>query len=71
MQPWQLARSRLANAVQLGEPPECITELRREYRAARAAQYLRDLLSGDTPPNAEQRIELAALLAGGDADATA
>lgn len=71
MQPWRHARSRLANAVQAGEPQERINELRREYRAARAAQDLRDLLSSDFAPTREQRLELAELLAGGEADGTA
>jgi hypothetical protein len=72
MQPWRHARSRLALAVQAGEPTERITELRREYRAARAAQYLHDLLSSDFPPTGAQRAELASLLVGGgEADAAA
>ena len=71
MQPWRHARSRLANAVQAGEPFERIIELRREYRAARAAQDLRDLLSSDFAPTAEQRAELAALLVDGEADGAA
>ena len=33
--PWTIARSRLARAVQTGESPDVIDELRREYRAAR------------------------------------
>ena len=66
MQPWRQARSRLALAVQAGASEERISELRREYRAARAAQYLRDLMSSDLPPNDAQRRELAAVLAGGD-----
>ena len=71
MQPWRHARSRLANAVQAGEPQERITELRRAYKAARAAQDLRDLLQSDHAPTLEQRRELAELLVGGEADAAA
>lgn len=71
MRSWRKARSELANAVQAGQSPEIIAELRRAYRAARAAQDLRDLLASDLPPTPEQRLELAAVLAGSEADAAA
>ena len=40
-------------------------------RAARAARDLRDLLASDLPPTPEQRLELAAVLVGSEADAAA
>jgi len=60
--PWPLVRGKLARAVRDGAPPGQVDELRRTYRAARAAQGLRDLLASDLPPTAEQRRELAAIL---------
>lgn len=66
---WTRARGKLARSVRDGDPPEQVKEWRRAYRAARAAQSLRDLLSGDLPPTPEMRRELAALLLEGVADA--
>jgi hypothetical protein len=69
--PWTVARSHLARAIQRGDPPERIAELRRDYYASRARDYLADLVAirGLT---AEQRRELAdVILAGGDRDAAA
>lgn len=71
MVPWPKARSLLANAVQSGASPERIEALRRDYRAARAAHYLRDLVSAEPPLTTEQRAELARVLAGGDGIAAA
>ena len=65
--PWTLVRSQYARAIQRGDPPERI----RELRAARTEHYLRGILAEDPPMTREQRRELAALLAGGDADAAA
>ena len=64
---WTQARSHLARAVQTGQPPEVITELRREYTAARLAHLIRATAPELT---AEQRRELAGVLAGGVADAS-
>ena len=64
-------RGRLAYAARRGDPPEVIEELRREYYASRARDYLRDWLAGDPTPTADQRRELAALLVGGDTDVAA
>jgi hypothetical protein len=61
-------RARLARAARFGAPPETVASLRRDYYAARAHDYLRDWLASDPSPTAEHRAELAALLAGGDAD---
>lgn len=50
MLPWTIARSRLARAVQTGESPDVIDELRREYRAARLEHQIRAVapeLTGD------------------------
>lgn len=66
---WKRLRGLLARAVLDGAPSDRIDELRRAFRAARAAQNLRDLLAGDLPPTAAMRAELAAILTGGDADA--
>jgi hypothetical protein len=61
-------RGRLAYAARRGDPPEVIEELRREYYASRAHDYLRDWLSGDPAPTLAQRRELAEMLVkGGDA----
>jgi len=68
---WSLARARLARAVRDGASPEQVDELRRTYLAARTAQHIRDAHGGALPPTPEQRLELASLLVGGDADATA
>lgn len=69
--PWRLARSRMARAVRDGASPEQVAELRRIYLAARAKQYLDDLMSSDFPPNDVQCRELASMLAGGEADGAA
>lgn len=66
MVPWTLARSRLARAVQAGEPPEVVAALRREYSAARLAHLIRATAPQLT---ADQRAELAEVLRGGDANA--
>lgn len=63
---WTMARSRLARAIQAGEPPEVITTLRREYTAARLAHLIRSAVPDLT---AEDRLELAGVLAAGDANA--
>jgi hypothetical protein len=63
-------RARLARAIRVGESPEIITELRRDYYASRAHDYVRDWLASDPAPTPAQRRELAELLVrGGDADA--
>lgn len=65
LSPWTRARSALANAVKDGDPPERIAELRRDFRAARVLQALRDLEAIDPPLTHEQRAELAAVAMGG------
>jgi hypothetical protein len=62
-------RARLARAARFGAPPETLESLRRDYRASRAAERLREWLASEPAPTAEQRRELAALLADGGADA--
>lgn len=62
-------RARIARAVQRGEPADVITDLRRDYYASRAADYLREWITSDPAPTAAQRRELASMLAGGDGDA--
>ncbi|HUZ29929.1 MAG TPA: hypothetical protein VMU90_11845, partial [Solirubrobacteraceae bacterium] len=61
---WPKARSILANAVKDGEPASRIAELRRDFRVARTAQLVRELLSEDPPPTPDQRGELTGILAG-------
>jgi hypothetical protein len=66
-----LAKSRLACAVQRGESPERVAELRRLYYAAKAHVFLAGLISADRLLP-EHRAELADLLVrGGDADVAA
>lgn len=64
-------RARIARAVQRGEPADVITDLRRDYYAARARDYIREWITSDPAPTPAQRRELAALLQGGDADVAA
>jgi hypothetical protein len=60
-------RARLARATRAGEPAEIISELRGEYYASRARDYLRDWLAGDPAPTPAHRRELADMLVqGGD-----
>ena len=63
---WTVARARLAIAVRTGKPPEVVTELRREYAAARLAHLIRATAPQLT---AVQRAELAEVLDEGAADA--
>jgi hypothetical protein len=62
-------RAKLARATRVGEPPEIIKQLRRDYYASRARDYVREWLASEPAPTAEHRRELAALLAEGGADA--
>jgi len=55
-------RARLARAIRVGEQPEVIESLRRDYYASRARDYLREWITSDPPPTTDQRRELAALL---------
>lgn len=59
-------RARIGQATLVGKPAAHIEELRREYYASRAHDYLRELLSSDSAPTPDQRRELAALLLDGD-----
>lgn len=65
-----LAKSRLARAVQRGDSPERVAELRQDYYAARCRDYLASLISADRL-RAEQRRALADVLMGGDRDVAA
>jgi hypothetical protein len=56
-----LAKSQLANAVQRGDSPERVAELRRLYYACKARDILTGLISADRLLP-EHRTELAALL---------
>jgi hypothetical protein len=65
-----LAKSRLACAVQRGDSPERVAELRRIYYAAKARDFLTGLISADRLLP-EHRAELASLLTGRDAEVAA
>jgi hypothetical protein len=60
---WTLARSRLATAIETGQPPGVIAILRREYQAARLAHLIRTTAPGLTNT---QRADLSLVLAGDD-----
>lgn len=65
-------RARLARAVGAGEAPEVIEQIRSDYYASRARDYLRDWLASEPTPTLAQRRELADLLVkGGDAHVAA
>jgi hypothetical protein len=60
-------RGRLARAARSGAPAEVLEDLRRDYYASRAHQYIRDWLAGEPAPTPAQRRELADMLVkGGD-----
>lgn len=59
---WTHARSALAIAIRCGESPEKVARLRREYDAARAEHYLRQLVQRDPPLDDSQLVRLAAIL---------
>lgn len=66
-----LAKSRLACAVQRGDSPERVAELRRLYYACKARDFLTGLISADRLLP-EHRAELAELLVkGGGANVAA
>ena len=66
---WTQARAQLARAVQLGEPPEVVAELRRQYHACRLGYQI----TRTAPVLTErERAHLAKLvLNGGDTNAAA
>ena len=66
-----IIRARIARATQMGEPPEVIDDLRRDYYASRARDYVREWLQSDPSPTDDQRQELAALVLQGGASAAA
>ena len=65
-----LAKSRLAHSARRGDPPERIAEWRDLYYAARARDYLTDLIEADRL-RPEHRTALADLLNGGDRNGAA
>ncbi len=65
---WTKSRSALARAIQRGDPPETITELRRDYTAARAEFYLTGLVQQDPPLTVPQLVRLANVLHAACAD---
>jgi hypothetical protein len=66
---WTHVRSQIARAVKDGAPPEVVRDLRRDLRAARAEEYLRNLVVSEPPLRADQLGDLAAILSGAPAAA--
>lgn len=65
---WTKIRSQIA--IQSRHHPDLDTsELRRDLRAARAEEYIREVVAAAPPLTAEQRDRLAVLLRGTPADA--
>ena len=64
-QSWLVVRAHLGRATQQGAPPEVLSSLRADLRAARARDYLSKVLAAEPPLPAEYRRELAELLTGG------
>lgn len=62
MQPWTKVRSDLANAIKRGDDEQTQADLRRDLRAARLQQSIREAVDAWPPLTVEQRAELAALL---------
>lgn len=60
--PWTKIRSEIAVAARLN-PTADTTDLRRELKAARAAEYILNLVTSAPPLTDEQRNRLASLLA--------
>ncbi len=58
-------RARIARARRFGESDQTIAQLRQQYYAARAHEYVRDWLSSDAAPTSAQRRELADLILSG------
>ncbi len=59
-------RSQIANTVK-NHPGVDVTELRRQYKAERLAEYIKRVVDAMPPLTAAQRDRLALLLRGGDA----
>jgi aromatic ring hydroxylase len=68
MSTWQHHRARLAALRRHHGPGADTAEVERDLRAARAEQYVRQLVADEPPLTAEQRVRLVRLLTGaGDA----
>jgi len=68
MSTWQHHRARLAALRRHHGQGADTAEVERDLRAARAEQYVRQLVADEPPLTAEQRVRLVRLLAGaGDA----
>ena len=64
---WRKTRSQIAVAVRQ-HPDADVTELRRQLKAERLAEHIKQVVDSAPPLNSEQRARIAALLtSGGDA----
>lgn len=62
MDPSTICRARLARAVRVGERPEAVEDLRRDYHAAKLRDQVVTWLASTPVPSSVHRAELAALL---------
>lgn len=60
-------RAKIASGTRDGVDPETLSELRRDLRAERLADHIRQVVDAEPPLTAEQRDHLAALLHTGGA----
>lgn len=67
---WTHTRAKIANTLQK-HPSADVTELRRQLRAERLADYIERTVDASPPLTADQRDKLALLLRGGGPDAAA
>jgi hypothetical protein len=61
-------RARIAAGHRWRPDDPAVAEQRRDFRAAQADQYIRELVDTFPPLTSEQRSRLAMLLRGGDGD---
>lgn len=63
---WTKTRSTIAHTIRK-DPNADVTELRRQLKAERLAEYIEKVVDAAPPLTTEQRDKLALLLRGGDA----
>ncbi len=63
---WTSTRAKIANAKR-ANPKADVTDLRRQLKAERLADYIERTVDAAPPLNVEQRDRLVLLLRGGDA----
>lgn len=61
---WTQTRSQIAHAIKK-DPDADVTDLRRQLKAERLADYIRQAVDAAPPLTAEDRTRLAAILQGG------